>query len=175
MNHEDEMILLPPACAAALAAIEADPLDPGAAAEAHLRACPACAEARVMLLAQEDSALPLAPAGYFEALPARITRKLPAAKAPRRLPTWLWAAAAAILMVAGVGGYLAGRATPASQVLQPMAQQVQPADLSNQERALPFHDRDEDTAEIGGLSPAEMKELVSSLDAGHAKPQGDRK
>ncbi|HTL99155.1 MAG TPA: hypothetical protein VL181_10165 [Holophagaceae bacterium] len=174
MMHE-EMTSLPEACAAVLAALEADPLDPGAAAEAHLRACAACAEARVMLLAQEDAPLPLAPAGYFEALPARIGRKLPAAKAPRRLPAWLWAAAAAVIMAAGVGGYLAGRTTPAPPVLQPMAQQTAPADLASQERALPFHDRDEDTAEIGGLDPAEMKELVSTLDASPSKTRGGRK
>jgi hypothetical protein len=158
----------PEACALALAAVEADPLDPGLEVQAHLRTCAACAEARVMLLAQEDTSLPLAPAGYFEALPARITRKLPVTKAARRLPGWIWAAAAAILMATGVGGYLAGRATPAPPVLQPMAQQVQPADLSGQERIAPFHDRDEDLAELGNLSPSEMKDLVSTLD----KPKG---
>ena len=175
MMHEETMPL-PEPCAAALAALQADPLDPGPDAEAHLRACPACAEARVMLLAQEDAAVPLAPAGYFETLPARIARKLPAAKGPRRLPAWLWAAAAAVLMAAGLGGYLAGRATPAPPVLQPMAQQqTLPADPAGQEGVLPFHDRDEDLAEIGGLSPSEMKELVSTLDSGSAKAHGGRK
>ncbi|HET6329530.1 MAG TPA: hypothetical protein VFF76_01965 [Holophagaceae bacterium] len=162
--HE-EMIPLPESCARALAALQADALEPGLEAEAHLRICAACAEARVLLLAQEDEPLPLAPAGYFESLPARIARKLPAARTRRSLPGWVWAAAAGILMAAGVGGYLAGRATPAPPVLQPMAQQtVQPADPGGQDRALPFHDRDEDLAELGSLSPSEMKELVSSLD-----------
>lgn len=174
---DEEMIPLPEACARALAAMEAGPLEPGLEAEAHLRTCAACAEARVLLLAQEDEALPLAPAGYFETLPARIARKLPAAKARRPLPGWVWAAAAGILMAAGVGGYLAGRATPAPPVLQPMAQQtLQPADLAGQDRALPFHDRDEDMAELGGLSPSEMKQLISSLDTPKASaPERGRK
>jgi hypothetical protein len=173
----EEMTALPEPCARAMAALEADALEPGDEAEAHLRACAACAEARVLLLAQEDAPLPLAPAGYFEALPARIGRKLPAAKAPRRrLPSWMWAAAAAVLMAAGLGGYLAGRATPAPAVLQPMAQQTgSPSDLAGQDRALPFHDRDEDLAEIGGLSPSEMKDLVSELDAHPALSKRGRK
>ncbi len=163
---------LPEPCARALAAVEQDPLAPGVEAESHLRRCPACAEARVMLLAQEDELPPLVPAGYFETLPARIARKLPAAKAPRRLPSWLWGAAAAVLMAASVGGYLAGRATPAPPVLQPVAeqrtQQAQPTDL-------PFHDRDEDLAELGSLSPSEMKELVSTLDSGKPMSKGGPK
>ncbi len=164
MNH-DEMIPLPEACARAMAALEADPLEPGREAEAHARGCSACAEARVMLLAQDDASLPLAPAGYFEALPGRVLRKLPAAKVRRPLPTWIWAAAAALLVAGGLGGYLAGHATTVPTVA-PMAQQIQPADLgSAQDRALPFHDRDEDMAEVGGLSPSEMKALVSTLDA----------
>ncbi|HXC16832.1 MAG TPA: hypothetical protein VNV60_05265 [Holophagaceae bacterium] len=176
-SMNEEMVPLPEACARALAAVEADPLELGPEAEAHLRTCAACAEARVLLLAQEDEALPLAPAGYFEHLPARIIRKLPAAKARRPLPGWVWAAAAGILMAAGVGGYLAGRATPAPPVLQPMAQQtVQPADLTGQDRALPFRDRDDDLAELGGLSPSEMKDLVSSLDKPKANaPERGRK
>lgn len=167
----ETMSPLPEACIRALAAVEADPLEPGMAVEAHLRICAACAEARVMLLAQEDASLPLAPAGYFEALPARITRKLPATKTPRRLPSWMWAAAAAVLMATGLGGYFAGRATPAPLALQPMAQQLQPSDLTSQDRVVPFHDRDEDLAELGNLSPSEMKDLVSTLD----KTKGDRK
>jgi hypothetical protein len=178
----EDLILLPEPCARALAAVGADPLTPGEAAEAHLRTCAACTEARVMLLAQEDESLPLAPAGYFETLPARIARKLPPARARRRVPAWIWAAAAGILLSAGLGGYLAGRATPAPPVLQPMAQQtLQPADIPGQDRTLPFHDRDEDLAELGGLSPSEMKALVSSLDppkagaAAHEAPEGGRK
>lgn len=170
-----ELQPMPDICARVLDRVATDPLDPGAEAEAHLRSCPACAEARVMLLAQEEAPAALAPAGYFEALPSRVVRKLPVAKAPRRLPGWLWAAAAAVLVAASVGGFLAGRATPAPPVLQPMAQQTQPADALPQDRALPFQDRDEDLAELGGLSPDEMKALVSSLDAGHAQPRGVRK
>lgn len=175
MMHEEDLLPLPEPCVRAMRALEADALHPGAETEAHLRGCAACAEARVMLLAQEDAPLPLVPAGYFEALPSRLARKLPAAKAPRRpLPTWMWGAAAAILAAAGLGGYFAGRATPALPVLQPVAQQTLPADASS-ERTLPFHDRDEDLAELGSLSPGEMRELVSKLDAAPAKPHGGRK
>lgn len=172
----EEMIPLPEACARALAAVETDPLSPGVEVEAHLRACSACAEARVMLLAQEDAALPLVPAGYFETLSARVLRKLPVPKPSRRpLPTWVWAAAAGILMAAGVGGYLAGRATPAPPMLQPLAQQTQPTDLSSQDQVLPFHDRDEDLAELGGLNHSQMKELVSTLDSVDPKSKGGPK
>lgn len=175
MTHDDTMIPLPDPCARAMRALEADALHPGAEAEAHLRGCAACAEARIMLLAQEDAPLPLVPAGYFEALPPRLARKLPAAKAPRRpLPAWIWGAAAGVLMAAGLGGYLAGRATPALPVLQPVAQQSTPAE-AGADRTLPFHDRDEDLAELGSLSPGEMRDLVSTLDAAPAKPHGGRK
>lgn len=174
MNPEDLMTPLPEACARAMAALEADPLEPGSEAEAHLRACSACAEAQVMLLAQEDAALPLAPAGYFEALPGRVLRKLPAAKTRRPLPPWLWAAAAAMLMAAGLGGYLAGRTT-AVPTVAPMAQQIQPAEDGAQDRVLPFHDRDEDMAEVGGLSRTEMKDLVSTLDQETPTPKESSK
>ncbi len=170
---EGTMIPLPEACARAMAALELDPLEPGGEAEAHLRGCAACAEAQVLLLAQEDAALPLAPAGYFEALPGRVLRKLPAAKARRRLPAWIWAAAAALLVAGGLGGYLAGRTT-AVPTVAPMAQQIQPTDLSAPDRALPFHDRDEDMAEVGGLSQTEMKDLVSTLDRDASAPKGTR-
>lgn len=171
--NEEMMIPMPEACARAMTALEADPLEPGAEAEAHLRGCAACAEAQVLLLAQEDASLPLAPAGYFEALPGRVLRKLPATKARRRLPTWIWAAAAALLVAGGLGGYLAGRTT-AVPTVAPMAQQLQPADIGGLDRAMPFHDRDEDMAEVGGLSQAEMKDLVSTLDGGAAS-KGTRK
>jgi len=44
---------IPQACALALDAVLLDPLEPGAEAEAHLRTCLACSEARVAYLAQE--------------------------------------------------------------------------------------------------------------------------
>lgn len=164
--HEDTPILIPAECERTLALLEADPLEPGPEAEAHLRGCTPCAEARVMLLAQEESSVPLVPAGYFQALPGRVLRKLPAAKtAPRhRLPGWAWGAAAALVMASvGLGGFLAGRAngsaTPA--VAQTHAE---PAEVTVSDRAsLPFHDRDEELEDLQSLSPDEMQTLVDRL------------
>lgn len=154
---------LPDACAAALAAVEADPLLPGAPAEAHLAACPACAEARVAFLAQEEISEPLAPAGYFERLPDRILRKLPA-RPPLSHHIGLlgWAAAAALLMAVGTGAFLAGRAnrTPLVEATLPRAQEA--ADLPSAET--PFHDREEDAAQVQALTPDEMKVLLQRLD-----------
>ena len=147
-------MMLPKDCAAALAALEADPLEPGAATEAHCRGCAACNEARVMFLAQEEEALPLVPAGYFERLPGRVLRKLPAP--PRRFPKWVWAAAAALMMgVVGLGGFLAGRANQiqTTAAVQPAAEPT-PAPL-------PFHD--DEAADPGSLSPAEQEALVKQL------------
>lgn len=173
MLPEDELPL-PEACAFALEAVAANPLDPGAEAESHLRTCAPCAEARVMLLAQEETTSPLVAAGYFESLPSRVLRKLPVARPARRsMPTWIWAAAAAILMAAGVGGYLAGRATPAPPTLLPMARQTAPSDLASPDPSLPFQDRDDDLAEIGAMSPSELKDLVSKLEPD--KPKGTTK
>ncbi|HJU84617.1 MAG TPA: hypothetical protein VJ600_10435 [Holophagaceae bacterium] len=147
---------LPEACRLALEAIQADPLEPGPAAEAHCRGCAPCREARVMLLAQEEEALPLVPAGYFERLPDRILRKLPAPS--RRLPAWVWAAAAALLVGAvGVGGFLAGRA---NQVQTPAVAHQQEPEIT---APLPFHD--EDTPDPQSLSPEEQAALVKQLQA----------
>ena len=147
-------LMLPKDCTAALAALEADPLAPGPEAEAHCRACATCREARVMFLAQEEAPLPLVPAGYFERLPGRIQRKLPSAG--RRFPRWMWAAAAALMMgVVGLGGFLAGRA---NQVQTTAAVQTPAAEPS---APLPFHD--EDAADPASLTPAEQEALVKQL------------
>ena len=45
---------IPESCSHAMAAILVNPLEPGTEAEAHMRICPACSEARVAYLAQED-------------------------------------------------------------------------------------------------------------------------
>ena len=93
----EALLPLPDRCAQALSALQADPVDPSAEAERHLRTCRACAEARVAFLAQEEAPEVLAPAGYHERLPDRILAKLPA-RAPlhRRLAPLTWAAAAAM-------------------------------------------------------------------------------
>jgi hypothetical protein len=86
-----------------------------AAVAAHLRGCASCRReleqlARVdALLAAESRGPADVPDGYFEALPRRIAARLvraparppvatPARRAPRALPAWAYAAAAALLM-----------------------------------------------------------------------------
>ena len=158
---------LPEACAAALAAIEANPLEPGPVAEAHLQACTACAEARVLFLAQEDSAEALAPAWYFERLPGRILRKLPARPTLRhRLGPLGWAAAAALLMAVGTGAFLAGRANRTPYVEATLPRQPDILELSTTDT--PFYNREEEAAQVQALSPEEMKALLKRLDAAPA-------
>ncbi|WP_257312409.1 hypothetical protein [Geothrix fuzhouensis] len=158
---------LPEACAATLSAIEADPLEPGPAAEAHLKVCTACAEARVCFLAQEDSADALAPAGYFERLPGRILRKLPPRPALRhRLGPLGWAAAAALLLAVGTGAFLAGRANRTPYVEATLPRQPDILELSTIDT--PFHNREEEAAQVQALSPEEMKALLKRLDAAPA-------
>lgn len=156
---------LPPACALALEAVLADPLVPGAAAEAHLRSCRPCAEARVALLAQEDTPEAALPEGYLERLPGRILGKLPT-RVPlhRRFHPMLWAAAATLVMAVGAGAFWAGRAnrTPLVEASLPAAE-AQEANSS--EVDTPFHDREEDAAQVQALSPEEMRALLKRLDA----------
>jgi len=79
-------------------------LPPGeqAAVETHLAACPECAAFLAELAAVDEAAASLpaeAPEGYFEAFPARMRSRLETRKAlARRVPTWTWAAAAALLL-----------------------------------------------------------------------------
>lgn len=158
MNSEP--LHAPEPCLAPLAAIVANPLEPGAEAEAHLKHCPACAEARIQFLAQEEVPEVLAPAGYFEHLPGRLVGKLPARPTLRlRLGTLAWAAAAALLMAVGAGAFLAGRAnrTPYVEARQPEAIEVLPSDT-------PFHSREEDASQVQALTPEEMQALLRRLD-----------
>jgi hypothetical protein len=158
---------LPAACTAALAAIETDPLDPGPAAEAHLKVCTACSEARVFFLAQEDSPEALAPAGYFDHLPGRILRKLPARPTLRHhLGPLGWAAAAVVLMAVGTGAFLAGRANRTPYVEATLPRQPDILEVSTSDT--PFHNREEEAAQIQALSPEEMKALLKRLDAAPA-------
>jgi hypothetical protein len=157
-----EPLTLPEACSFALARIEADPLTPGPEVESHLRQCRACAEARVAYLAQEPAPEVLAPAGYFERLPDRLLRKLPARPRPfSHLKGATWAAAAALLMAVGAGAFWAGRAnrTPYVEASLPKAPVVEPA-LAD----APFQDADGEAAQVQALSPAEMKALLKRLD-----------
>ena len=158
-----EPLPLPEACAQALSAIEANPLDPGTAAEAHMKICTACAEARVQFLALEDSPDVLAPSGYFERLPGRILRKLPARPAlHHRMGPLAWAAAAGVLMAVGAGAFLAGRANRTPYVEANLPRQLDIIDASATD--MPFRDGEEEAAQVQALSPEEMNALLQRLD-----------
>lgn len=155
MTHD---YTLPETCRAALAAIEADPLAPGPEALAHLRACPACAEARIHWLAQAEAPQALAPAGYFEQLPGRVARKLAPPQAPRR---WPWIAAALLLMT-GVGatGFMLGRAQRA-----PLVEAALPAQEA-QELVLeaPFLEGEDPVGQLSSLSRSEAHAVLNRMD-----------
>ncbi|MCE1228484.1 MAG: hypothetical protein LWX11_03180 [Firmicutes bacterium] len=153
MNAFSEMPL-PPACQTALDAIERDALTSDPAVLAHLRQCPACAEARVQWLAQEEAPQALAPSGYFEQLPGRILRKLPVAHPHRRL----WLAAATLLLASGLGtaGFWLGRSQ------QPSASQ---ASVELQDLDTPFLDEEKDNDEaIVQLSDLSLNEANAVLE-----------
>ncbi len=159
-----ETLPLPEACQRTLAALEADPLDPGRDAQAHLRGCPACAEARVIFLAQEEAPDSLAPAGYFDRLPGRILGKLPVRQGlSRRLHGLGWAAAAVLLMAASAGAFWAGRANRTPLVEANLPKPVDTVEITVPEE--PFHDRDEEAAQLQTLSPSDMKALLQQMDA----------
>ena len=158
-----EPLPLPEACRLALEAIASDPLAPGREAEAHLKGCPACAEARVLFLAQEEPPAVLAPAEYFDRLPARVLGKLPGRRLPllQRLHGLAWMAAAALLVAVGLGAFLAGRAnrTPLVEATLPNPSGVTDVVLTE----TPFRDRDEDAAQVQDLTPEEMQALLQRI------------
>lgn len=165
----DELLNLTHPCRTALAAIELDPLDLSPEVSAHLQSCPACTEARVQWLAQEDPMSALAPAGYFEQLPARVLRKLPPRlQAPKRHP-FLWAAAVMLLGAGVGGGFMAGRAqrNPVVEAALPRT----PADVLeiNQPDA-PFRETDEVLTEMEQLSPEQMQALLEKLKENQPTP-----
>lgn len=169
-----EPLLPPPAdCILALEAIQADPLDLPPQAEAHVTACRACAEARVLYLALEEPPEALAPTGYHDRLPERVLRKLPTRPLPlrRRIPPLGWAAAAALLMAVGAGAFWAGRAnrTPLVEATLPRQPEIQDPALTLSDT--PFHDREEDAAQVQSLTPEEMRALLKRLEASPASPQ----
>lgn len=159
-----DLLNVPDACRAALAALEQDPLDLAPEVAAHLKACPACAEARVLWLAQEDASPALAPAGYFSHLPDRVMAKLPPKAPAKRAHPFLWAAAATLLGAAALGGFMAGRAnrTPVVEASLPHA----PAEVheANQPEA-PFQEKEEVLTEIEALSPEQIQALAAKLKA----------
>ena len=159
-------------CSQALEAVLRDPLDPGAEVEAHMQICRACSETRVAYLAQEDCAAVLAPAGYFERLSDRVLRKLPARPGLRHWVRPLaWAAAATVLMAVGAGAFWAGRAnrTPFVEATLPRLPEL--LETGSTVSDTPFHDREEDAAQVQTLTPEEMKALLNRLDASPSSPR----
>ncbi len=161
----EALLPLPDSCSRALDALQADPIEPGAETERHLRTCRACAEARVAFLAQEEAPEILAPAGYHERLPDRILAKLPA-RAPlhRRLAPLTWAAAAALLMAVSAGAFWAGRANRTPLMEAALPRPAEPVEAATSVSDTPFHDREEDAARVQSLSPDELKALLKQLD-----------
>ena len=168
----DAQLPLPSLCSQSLEAILIDPLNPGAEVEAHMQICRACSETRVAYLAQEECPTILAPAGYFERLSDRVQRKLPARPVPfLRVRPLAWAAAATVLMAVGAGAFWAGRAnrTPFVEAALPRLPEL--LDTSTTASDTPFHDREEDAAQIQTLTPEEMKALLNRLDAPPSSPR----
>jgi hypothetical protein len=162
------MITSNPACLEVLTAIEAGPLELSPAAEAHVRACPACSEARVHWLALEDAPPAQAPAGYFDQLPTRVLRKLPTRpRAGRHFI--LWALAAGLLMAVGAGGFWLGRANRQPLVeaaVTPAAMEPLPAGMPE----TPFMEGEDEVAQLHKLSPEEAKALLEGLVTKESKP-----
>ncbi len=161
----EALLPIPNACEATLAAIEQDPLTLPSEALTHLRQCPACAEARVQWLALEEVPHALAPAGYFDHLPTRIQRKLPVRAGlmgrPRRL---LWAAAAALLMAGmGVGGFWLGKANRA-----PLVEATLPRNPSEVQELIvdaPFQEDDDALSQLSALPQEEAEAVLKQLEA----------
>ena len=163
---------IPDSCSLTLAAVFVDPLSPGAEAEAHLQDCRTCSEARVTFLAQEDCPSVLAPAGYFDRLPDRILRKLPVRQAlHHRVRPLTWIAAAALLMAVSAGAFWAGRANQTPFVEAAFTRPSESPESSAALADTPFHDGEEDAAQIEALSPEEMKAFLKNLDAPASSPR----
>jgi anti-sigma-K factor RskA len=142
----------------AMKALESDALEPGAQAEAHLRACAACREAQVMLLAQEEAPLPLVQAGYFERLPARVIGKLQTRKVGLQPGAWWMAAAAVFTLAVGTGAFMAGRAnrTPLVQAEVRPVEPIAPIEA-------PFTDSQDELGKLQNLKPEEVRDLLKQL------------
>ncbi len=161
--------ILPDSCQRALSAIEADPLHLPADVQRHVDGCPACAEARIQWLAQEDFPPALAPAGYFERLPERMLRKLPVRRSRGlRHHPWLWAAAAALALAIGLAGYMAGRIQQAPLVEASVdpALTTESAEVATD---IPFGEEEDAMSQFSSLSPEEAEAVLLQLES--ATPQ----
>ncbi len=154
-------------CLEALAAIEVDPLDLPPGVEAHVKACAGCSEARVTWLAMQDAPTALAPAGYFEQLPARVLRKLPSRpRAAHRQPA-LWALAAGLLLAVGFGGFWLGRAN--RQPLVEATYTPQTVELPAALPETPFLEGEDEVALLRGLTPEKADTVLEGLESKPAK------
>jgi len=158
---------IPEVCARTLAAIEAGPLELTPEAEAHVRGCLACAEARVAWLAMEETAVQ-APAGYFERLPDRILSKLPASPRRFRPHLALWALAATLLLAVAIGGFWAGRANRAPLVEATLAPAA--ADGHDPLPDTPFQQGEDDYVQLTDLSPEQAHILIQRVSAQDHRP-----
>lgn len=149
----------------ALAALEADPRNLPAEVEALVRQDPALAELRVQWLALEEAPAAQAPAGYYQALPGRILRKLPPRPASRLRPApALWAAAAALMLAVGVGGFWAGKANR-TPLVDAKAQEVETSRELPVADA-PFQENDDVMVQIQNMSPEEIQRLADKVRKG---------
>ncbi len=157
---------IPESCSLAMEAVLVDPLRPGREAEAHMRICRACSEARVAYLAQEDCPEVLAPAGYFDRLPDRVLRKLPVRRPlHQQVRPFTWVAAAALLVAVGGGAFWAGRANRTPFVEATLPRQSDVIETSVTLSDAPFHDPEEDAVQVQALTPEEMRALLKHLEA----------
>jgi hypothetical protein len=137
-----------------------------------MRTCRACSEARVAYLAQEDCPVVLTPAGYFDRLPERVLRKLPTRRPlHQRVSAITWGAAAALLLAVGAGAFLAGRANRAPLVEATLPRQPEITETITTVPDTPFHDGEEDVAQIQALTPEEMRAFLKNLDAPPSSPR----
>lgn len=158
---------IPESCQPVLAALEQDALNLSPEHLAHLKDCPACAEARVLWVAAEEEPFALAPAGYFERLPDRVVRKLPNRRSGSRpLRFVLWAAAAGLLAAMGIGGFLFGRSHRAPLVEATLPRTEAPEVLPE----APFQDTDP-LSQLQGLDEAQAQRVLDHLESKPARPQ----
>jgi hypothetical protein len=165
----DERLSLPEICLQTMEQVQLDPLNLPDPALMHLRRCAACREARVHWLAQEDFPHALAPSDYFDHLPERILRKVPARPIRRQHPI-LWIAAGVLAAAASVAGFMAGRANRA-----PMVEASLPAPSTSTEGrevlpVVPFHSDDDVLSQISTLTPEESADLAKRLGTKTQKP-----